>query len=138
MLTAFSVVLGTLVLQGLTLRPLVQALGFEDDDSLETEVRAGREQMLKAALASLGEPDTKTASTLHREYTELLERADGSGVLSPEARKAEETQRARAWAASRRTLGQLRITGAIGDSAFQLLEAELDRFELDTELRNRW
>jgi CPA1 family monovalent cation:H+ antiporter len=40
-LTAFSVVLGTLVLQGLTLRPLVDALGFEDDDAIEGEVRAG-------------------------------------------------------------------------------------------------
>ena len=53
-------------------------------------------------------------------------------------RKAEDALRARAWAASRERLGQLRLTGAIGDPAFQLLEAELDRFELDTEVRSRW
>ena len=137
-LTAFSVVLGTLVLQGLTLRPLVLALGFEDDDAIEAEVRDGREQMLKAALVSLGEVDTKAAAALYHEYEELLERADSSAALSPEVRKAEEALRARAWAASRERLGQLRLTGAIGDSAFQQLEAELDRFELDTEVRSRW
>jgi monovalent cation/hydrogen antiporter len=138
LLTAFSVVLGTLVLQGLTLRPLVLALGFEDDDALEAEVRAGREQMLKAALASLGEVDTKAAAALYHEYEELLERADSSAALSPEVRRAEEVLRARAWASSRERLIQLRLTGAIGDPAFQLLEAELDRFELDTEVRSRW
>jgi monovalent cation/hydrogen antiporter len=137
-LSAFSVVLGTLVLQGLTLRPLVLALGFEDDDATEAEVRTGREQMLKAALTSLGDVDTKAAAALYHEYEELLERADSSAALSPEVRKAEEALRARAWAASRERLGQLRLTGAIGDPAFQLLEAELDRFELDTEVRSRW
>jgi monovalent cation/hydrogen antiporter len=137
-LTAFCVVLGTLVLQGMTLRPLVLALGFEEDESIAEEVRAGREQMLQAALTSLGEPDTETILALHREYAELLERADGAGELSPEVRKAEEALRAGARAASRERLGQLRLTGAIGDSAFQLLEAELDMFELDTEVRDRW
>jgi len=137
-LTAFSVVLSTLVLQGLTLRPLVLALGFEDDDPIEAEVRAGREHMLKAALASLGEVDTKAGVALYHEYEQLLERADSSAVLSPEVREAEEALRARAWAASRERLGQLRWAGTIGDPAFQLLEAELDRFELDTGIRTRW
>jgi CPA1 family monovalent cation:H+ antiporter len=136
-LTAFSVVLGTLVPQGLTLRPLVLALGFEDDDAIEAEVRAGREQMLKAALASLGEMDTEAAAALYHEYEELLVRADTSAALSPEVRKVEEALRARAWVASRERLGQLRLTGTIGDPAFQLLEAELDRFELDTTVRSR-
>jgi monovalent cation/hydrogen antiporter len=137
-LTAFSVVLGTLVLQGLTLHPLVLALGFEDDDVIEAEVRVGREQMIKAALGSLDEVDTKETAALYHEYEELLERADSSAVLSPEVRKAEEALRAGARAASREKLRQLRLTGAIGDPAFQLLEAELDRFELDTEVRSRW
>src|SRR6185436_11072159 len=34
-LTAFCVVLGTLVLQGMTLRPLMRLLSFEADNSLE-------------------------------------------------------------------------------------------------------
>jgi monovalent cation/hydrogen antiporter len=137
-LTAFSVVLGTLVLQGLTLRPLVLSLGFENDDAIESEVREGREQMLKAAHASLGAPDSKAAAAFHHEYAELLERADGSGELSTKSHKVEVALRAHAWAASRERLSLLRRTGARGDSAFQLLEAELDRFELDTETRSRW
>jgi CPA1 family monovalent cation:H+ antiporter len=137
-LTAFCVVLGTLVVQGLTLRPLVLALRFEDDDPVEPEVREGREQMLRAALASLAEEDSKAAAALRHEYAELLERADSSSALAPEVRAGEKALRARAWAASRERLGYLRRTGTIGDSAFQLLEAELDRFELDTEVRSRW
>ncbi len=41
-LTAFSVVLGTLVIQGLTLKPLLRVLHLEDDDPIgrEAECRA--------------------------------------------------------------------------------------------------
>jgi CPA1 family monovalent cation:H+ antiporter len=38
--TAFCAVLGTLVLQGLTLRPLMHRLGLEEDDEVEREVRS--------------------------------------------------------------------------------------------------
>lgn len=138
-LTAFSVVLGTLVLQGLTLRPLVQAMGFEDEDTIDLEVRAGRKQMLEAALASLDQSDANgPASALRHEYTEFLDRAVSSGESSPEARQSEDSLRARAVAASRERLGHLRLTGAIGDPAFQELEGELDRYELDTSSRTRW
>ena len=53
MLTAFSVVLGTLVIQGLTLKPLLRALNLHDDDPVGREVRAARERALRAGLASL-------------------------------------------------------------------------------------
>jgi CPA1 family monovalent cation:H+ antiporter len=39
-LTAFAVVLGTLVIQGLTLRPLLRALNLHDDDPVGREVSA--------------------------------------------------------------------------------------------------
>ena len=38
LLTAFAVVLGSLVIQGLTLRPLILALNFEEDDPVAREV----------------------------------------------------------------------------------------------------
>ena len=138
LLTAFTVVLGTLVVQGLTLRPLVLALGLEDDDAIEHETRAGREEMLKAALGSLGSHDTEVAGALRRELSELLGRADGSAGLSPEARQAEAYLRAHTRAAAREKLNDLRLSGAIGDSAFQQLETELDLAELDQEGRSRW
>ena len=40
LLTAFAVVLGSLLIQGLTLRPLIAALGLKDDDPVAAEVGA--------------------------------------------------------------------------------------------------
>ena len=138
MLTAFSVVLGTLVIQGLTLRPLLLALGLDDDGVIDNEARIGREEMFKAAIDSLGKQETDVAVALRREYGEFLGRVDGSREISPEARQTEVALRARARASARERLTYLRRIGAIGDSAFQQLEAELDMFELETEARNRW
>ncbi len=52
-LTAFSVVLSTLAIHGLTLKPLLRALKLHDDDPVGHEVTAARERALGAALASL-------------------------------------------------------------------------------------
>ena len=54
LVTAFGVVLGTLVLQGLTLRPLLLALRLEDDGTVDHEVRLARVESLRAALAGGG------------------------------------------------------------------------------------
>ena len=40
-LTAFAVVLGTLVIQGLTLKPLLRALDLHDDDPVGREAACG-------------------------------------------------------------------------------------------------
>jgi Na+/H+ antiporter len=136
-LTAFTVVLGTLVIQGLTLRPLVLALRLDDDETFD-EASAGREEMFKAAIESLGQLDTQVALALRREYSEFLVRIDGSVELSPEERQDEAELRAGARAAARGRLNHLRHTGAIGDSIFQQLEEELDLLELETEVRSRW
>lgn len=137
-LTAFSVVLGTLVMQGFALRPLVMMLGLDDDGLVESEILLGRKEMFRAALESLGERDTEVAAALRREYSEILERADRSAGLLLEARQAEIAFRTAARAAARETLNQLRLNGRIGDAAFQQLEAELDMVELAAEVRNRW
>jgi NhaP-type Na+/H+ or K+/H+ antiporter len=42
LLCAFAVVLGTLVLQGLTLKPLIRRMGLTDDDPVGREIRLGR------------------------------------------------------------------------------------------------
>ena len=137
-LTAFSVVLGTLIIQGLTLRPLVMMLSLDDDGRVEGEIRDGRREIFRAALASLGDRDTDVAEALRREYSEILERVDRSAGLLPKARRAEIALRTGARASARETLRLLRQTGAIGDAAFQQLEAELDVVELAAEVRNRW
>ena len=60
LLIAFSVVLGTLALQGLTLGPLINRLGIEDDGQESHEDTLARRRVAEAALArleELGEPD---------------------------------------------------------------------------------
>jgi monovalent cation/hydrogen antiporter len=138
-LTAFAVVLGTLVIQGFTLRLLLMMLGLDDDDSsVESEIRAGRVEMFRAALATVDNNDNVVAADLRREYSELLQRVDGSGGLSEEQHQSEVALRTGARNAAREKLNALRTSGAIGEEAFQQLEAELDLIELEADVRGRW
>jgi len=51
----FSVILATLVVQGLSLPPLIRTLGLEDDGSQEREEIQGRIGVAEAALTRLDE-----------------------------------------------------------------------------------
>jgi CPA1 family monovalent cation:H+ antiporter len=142
-LTAFAVVLGTLVVQGLTLRVLVMMLGLEDDSPVGNEIRTGRVEIFKAALEWVDNrgnvpDDNGVADALRREYTEVLRKVDGSLGRSEREHQAEVALRTAARAAAREKLNALRASGAIGESAFQQLEAELDLLELGGEVRSRW
>jgi len=137
-LAAFTVVLGTLIIQGLTLRPLIAILRLDDDEPVENEIAAGHIAMFRAALESLGEATTDVASALRSEYSKLLGRADGSHDLPTETRDTEIALRAAARRAARDALNGLRLSGVIGDTAFQQLELELDLVELAAEARTRW
>src|SRR3954464_11003803 len=61
-LTAFSVVVGTLVIQGLTLKPLLRALKLQDNDPVGHEVRIARTRALRAGLASLDGDESSVAN----------------------------------------------------------------------------
>jgi NhaP-type Na+/H+ or K+/H+ antiporter len=85
--TAFGVVLGTLVLQGLTLRPLLLRLGVKDDGMVEREVQRARGETLRAGVeAASGCPGAETAKLARYRYELQLRRAeqelarDGTGV----------------------------------------------------------
>jgi Na+/H+ antiporter len=52
-LTAFAVVVGTLVVQGLSLRPLLRLIDLHDDNPVEREIRLAWTRGLEAALAAL-------------------------------------------------------------------------------------
>ncbi len=134
--TAFSVVLGTLVLQGVSLRPLINALRFEEDDSVEREVRSARVELLRAALkATEGAAGDELSALLRRRLEVRLQRAqDGAASLraAPEQRGEADFVRTAA-AAERKALLALREEGTIGDAAFQRLEQELDLEELDLQ-----
>jgi monovalent cation/hydrogen antiporter len=142
--TAFSVVLGTLVVQGMTLRPLMKLLRLEDDGSVEQEIRLARVETLKAALAATTQlPDDELSTLLRRRYEVMLRRAEAdlaTSGLAEEARDrdgrsfAADAARAHtATRAARDRLLALRADGTIGDAAFQRIEQELDLEELDMQ-----
>jgi CPA1 family monovalent cation:H+ antiporter len=134
LLTACSVVLGSLVIQGLTLRPLILVLKLKQDDPVGVEVARARGIAFRAALDEIeGEP-SEEAEILRLEYRAMLMRgenvADG-GVSSSEL--PADPLRRRAIGAARRSILTLRRSEEIGDDAFHQLEEELDRAELGAQ-----
>jgi monovalent cation/hydrogen antiporter len=139
--TAFGVVLGTLVLQGLTLRPLLLRLGLEDDGTVDREVRLARIEGLRAAVAAIAaRPGAEAAELIRQRYELQLRRASADGASGnpqgPDAtaaseRDADASAVRAATNAQRHRLVALRADGTIGDTAFQRLEEELDWAELD-------
>jgi Na+/H+ antiporter len=136
--TAFSAVLGTLVIQGMTVSPLMRALGIQGDGSVEREVRLARAETARAALDAIDHHPDKddVVQLLRRSYEERIRRAERRGKFADGAQDdgagLVEAQR-RALAAERRTLSELRSTGVIGDDAFHRVEEELDWAEVDAE-----
>jgi Na+/H+ antiporter len=65
---AFVVVLGTLVIQGFTLGPLVKWLQLPEDRQLDREVALARQRALEAAIGTLERNETPYAASLRLEY----------------------------------------------------------------------
>jgi CPA1 family monovalent cation:H+ antiporter len=124
---SFIVVLGTLVIQGLTLRPLLLLLGFPKDTVVEEELKLARGAALLAALAELEHDASAAARHVKLEYAEALARAERGDDPHDTAHNQ---VRRRMIAASRDALDNLRSSGAIGDGAFRRAEEELDRMEV--------
>lgn len=138
-LCAFSVVLATLVLQGITLQPLIQLLGLKDDGSVDREIQLARAQTARAALHCLqNEPPSAASQNLSEEYEARLKLAESSEREKglPERLSPAQMQ-LRAVDAQRRTLISLRRTGVIGDDAFHAIEEEIDLIELTADERIR-
>ena len=85
--TAFAVVLGSLVIQGLTLRPLITALRLKEDDFVSNEVARARGAAYRAALEEIDGDPSEAAELLRLEYRAVLLQAkddpDG-GIASNE------------------------------------------------------
>jgi Na+/H+ antiporter len=125
-LSAFIVVLGTLILQGFTIRPLIALLRIAPDASLDEDVSQTRNAMLDAALKELAQVPGEGAAALRAEYGAA--RARNAGRAQPDTEY--DNMRRRAIAAERRLLAAWRRSGRIQDDAYHLLEEELDRAEL--------
>jgi Na+/H+ antiporter len=130
--TSFAVVLVTLVIQGMTLRPLLVWLKVRDDGTVEREVQLARVETLRAALdaATACGGGGEVAELLRRRYEWRLRRAEQSEEDAGSDGQSTEVVRA-ATAAERQRLVDLRDNGTIGDAAFHQVEQELDLRELE-------
>ena len=130
LLTAFCIVLGTLVIQGLTLKPLLRALNLRDEDPVGRELTVARERAFRAALASLGDDRSPAAEFYRQQFKKRLVQQrvragqmDASGLAHVELRRT-------ALQAARQALIAMRDADEIGDDAFRGIERELDWIEM--------
>ncbi|HWH71629.1 MAG TPA: cation:proton antiporter, partial [Candidatus Sulfotelmatobacter sp.] len=141
LLLTFSVILATLVLQGLSLPPLLRWLGVEDDRAVEQEECAARLQANQAALArleELGKSEALPPDALQRlraEYEDrirvLSEACNRANAGSPRRlfspvyeRLARETL-----LVERATLLRLRNERVINDEVLRRIQRDIDLAE---------
>jgi monovalent cation/hydrogen antiporter len=141
---AFAVILVTLVGQGLTLGPLINRLGIEDDGQESHEDTLARRRVAEAALArleELGEPDWISAESVGRARQLFDYRQRRFGALEDGADENFE-DRADAWRrlmydlfdAQRQELLELRNQGEISDDIRRNVERDIDLEE--TRIQN--
>ena len=127
-LAAFAVVLGTLVLQGMSLKPLLRRLNFERDTSIDREVAEARVAIMQAALDVPSRKTSSAAAAVREQYEAQRRIAENPD----DAQAATEYDRLRLYAIKRQRdrLEELRNNGTIGDEAYHRLEEEIDWSEL--------
>jgi len=125
-LAAFTVVAGTLVAKGFTIRPLIAWLRIAPDRSLDEEVAITRRGMLDAALAELEGVNDEGVEALRAELTAQRDSSDSRSRPVTSHDRA----RLRAVSAARRFLIERRRQGQIFEDTYHRLEDELDRAEL--------
>ena len=138
---AFCVVLCTLVVQGLTLRPFMQRLCLQEDDTVEREIGIARAEAARAALRTLEDAGEAVhlVTLLRSEYLARLRAEEAPDADTP-ARAPDRTLsvlQLRAVAAQREVITTLRSRQVIGDDAFHVLEEEIDLLELTADARVR-
>jgi CPA1 family monovalent cation:H+ antiporter len=128
--TAFSVVLGTLVIQGLTLKPLLRRLALHDDDPVGRELNAARERALRAGLASFAHDRSSVAEAVRQALSARLSNQRVDAGTGDDAHSAHGAIHRGALTAARGAVFAMRASGEIGDDAFHRMEEELDWLEM--------
>lgn len=135
-LITFIVILVTLVVQGLSLPPLIRAFRLPKDTSLEQEEQQARGHAASAALAHLDKlksedwPDAEQLERLRVQYERRLQRYSHAELLdsdcTPQSATAYRRLRHELLTAERLTLIRLRNNNVINDEVLHRLEHELD------------
>ena len=139
LLLTFCVIFGTLVLQGLTIAPLVRRLGIEDDHATEREERLARLKANEAALAHVDETEAlhranpKTVERLRSEYLDRIQQLRSEGPPEKTVRRLfsrdfEDLAR-EALETERETVIGLRNDEVISDQALRRIQRDIDLAE---------
>jgi CPA1 family monovalent cation:H+ antiporter len=127
-LAAFTVVLGTLIVQGATLKPLMRVLDIREDDGFVTELSHARKRMLQAGIGAVGREDEAVAEQLGRSLHAAAQVAqDGD---DPQGSTHYDRATWRTVKVQRRELHRMRGEGLVSTEVFYRLEEELDWIEL--------
>jgi len=136
----FIVILATLVVQGLSLPPLIRWLGIKDDGSVDKEERDARLKANRAALARLNaiaEHDPTKAEVLQRlriEYEDHIGQVEGAepdNAGAPLRLFSTEYERLshEALLQERRTILELRNENVISDEVLRRIQRDIDLAE---------
>ena len=139
LLLTFCVIFGTLVLQGLTIAPLVRRLGIVDDHVTEREERLARLKANEAALAHVEEMEAlhranpKIVERLRSEYLDRIQQLRSEGPPEKTVRRLfsrdfEELAR-EALETERETVIGLRNDEVISDQALRRIQRDIDLAE---------
>jgi CPA1 family monovalent cation:H+ antiporter len=136
----FSVILTTLVLQGLSLPLLIRKLGITYDGEADEEERRARLEANKAAIERIGklrasgEFSSDTVDRLRAEYDERLEQLElcaenpddcRGEIATPQYQRLQRE----ALRVERQTIIRLRNEGVINDDALRHIQRDLDLAE---------
>ena len=127
-LIAFSVVLATLVVQGLTLAPLIRLLKLDDGITAKRELREARLALAEAALEALNGREGEEVDRLR--YGFSVKGAAASDRTKCQSLEEYRTLGLAAVSAERQALERLRTDDRVGIETYLLLQEELDWSEL--------
>lgn len=127
-LTAFAVVLATLVIQGLTLSPLIRWLGLDGRAAAAEELRGRRAQITKAGICVLEDQSGPEAELLRSKF--LIEQKALFNVEGPSSLETYRKLALGSIAAQRMELERLRSQNELNVDEYNLLLEEIDWREL--------
>src|SRR5262249_18008685 len=131
LLSAYGVVLGTLVIQGLSLRPLIKRLNLADTGEIEVETQLARQRTAKVALEALAQLHGPI-DILRAEHQTLLRQSEGREAAGDDMLLA---ARRHVLSVQRRALIELRRHGTIGVAALQWVEEDPNSYKFYPERR---
>lgn len=126
-LSAFAVVLATLVVQGLTLSPLIRLLGLGEGDDQQESIDAKR-ALTGAALEAIAGAKGRVADEIRRQFE--IDRAALDGGAACVEFDERQRLKLKAIGAQRERLRALRDADSVGEEEYERLQEELDWREL--------